>query len=762
MSVAEHPGFSAERMRVEARRRGAQPSTAPDETPIHQRVIEQIDLHHMTRTLWRWRVLISGVAVVSAGIAVAVVQSLTPIYTANAEIAIEEQKPSLLKIEQVLADLKPDDQTIATEVGVISSRKIAQKTVLKLGLDTMPEFNSRPPGLLERAVNFLPLPWLRSLLPQPAADDDNANRKLNKVIDTMLERLRVTNDGKSRIIKISFQSMSPQLAATVVNTVADFYITSELDAKLEANKRANLWLSDQLASLRQDVLVADDAVERFRRDHGLVRGQGIGGQTSMIVDQQMSQIAAEEMTAHTKLLEAQSHLIQLQHLDASHGDLSSLPEVLQSQLIQNLRTQESAASGTLADLVSHYGENHPAVIKARAQLEDFTRRIRSEVAKIAEGLRHEVANQQEREASLTALMEKVKAQESRSNLDEVQLHELERNALANKTLYENLLEKFKETQSERSYQQPNAEIISPAVSPDEPSFPQKTVLILLSILTGLVLGSLLALLRENMDVGLRSMEQVKQLLHLNPLAMVPAVTGTLKRSSPEQVVLDRPMSAYAEAIRTIHANLMLSDIDMRPKTVLVTSPLSGEGKSTTALSLAYVMAREGHRVLLIDCDLRRPAVHRLSGAPEAPGLVDWLLDKSELSDIVHHHEISGAHIITAGQLPSVPPNLLSSLRFQQMLKEAGERYDFVILDSAPVLAVADTRVLSALADKTVVVLRWAATSRKVAASAVEQLHRAGADLAGVVLSMVDVKSHARDAFSDSVLYSGKLQRYYHH
>src|SRR5215831_851956 len=117
MSVAEHPGFSAERMRVEARRRGAQPSTAPDETPIHQRVIEQIDLQHMTRTLWRWRVLIAGVAVVSAGIAVAVVQSLTPIYTANAEIAIEEQKPSLLKIEQVLADLKPDDQTIATEVG---------------------------------------------------------------------------------------------------------------------------------------------------------------------------------------------------------------------------------------------------------------------------------------------------------------------------------------------------------------------------------------------------------------------------------------------------------------------------------------------------------------------------------------------------------------------------------------------------------------------------------------------------------------------
>ncbi|MBV9522175.1 MAG: polysaccharide biosynthesis tyrosine autokinase, partial [Alphaproteobacteria bacterium] len=687
MMITEQPGSVAEKVRAEARGRGKLPQGLSEITPFHQRVIDQIDLRHTGRTLWRWRMLIATVAIISGIIGVAVVQSLRPVYTATTQIAIGDQQPSLIKLEQIVSDLKGDNETIATEVGIIRSRKIAQKTVLKLGLDTMPEFNP-PPSLMQRAANYLrtqrmvPLPWLDKISTEPEADDVGVDRNLNFVIDAVLDRLKVSNDGKSRIITISFQSSSPQLAAQVVNAIADFYVTSKLDAKLEATKRANLWLSDQLASLRQDVLTSDDAVEKFRRDHGLVRGQ-----TSTIVDQQMSQVATEAMAAHTKLLEAQSRLIQVQRSDVARGqvggDISSLPEVLQSPLIQKLREQESEASRRLADLLSHYGEKHPAVINARAELNDFKHRIQSEVAKVADALRNEVANQQARESSLNALMDKVKAQESRSNIDQVQLHELERNAQANKTLYENLLEKFKETQSEQSYQQSNAEIISPAVTPNDPSFPQKAVLIILSVIAGLVLGSLLALLRENMDVGLRSMEQVKELLHLNPLGMVPAIAGGLKRQRPEREVLDRPMSAYSEAMRTIHANLVLSDIDMRPKTVLVTSSLPSEGKSTVAVSLAYVMAREGLRVLVIDCDLRRPTVHKLSGAPSAPGLVDWLLDKAEFNQIVHTHQESGVDIITAGRIPSVPPNLLSSQRFQQMLKQVRQHYDFVLLDSAP-------------------------------------------------------------------------------
>jgi succinoglycan biosynthesis transport protein ExoP len=736
-------------------------SQTDEASPQPHRLIEEIDLRHMGRSLWRWRTLIGAITLICVGLSVVVVQSLTPWYTATTQIVIGSQQGPLIKLSQIVPELKGDDESIATEIGILRSRKLAQRTIAKLGLDLMPDFEAAP-GLRARLVAFLseqdypPFRWLRDREPPEARDVDY---KLNEAIDIFLSRLRVRSDGRSRIVALSFTATEPELASRIVNTLADFYVTAQLDAKLEAAKRANIWLTDQLSILRQNVLASEDAVEKFRRDHNLVRGQ-----TSTITSQEISQAATEAVAARTKKLEAQSRLIQVQRSELARGrvgsDISALPEVLQSPLIQTLRAKEAEASQRLADLVARYGDKHPSVINARAELADITRGIQTEVAKIGAALRTEVANQQARENSMNALLEKAKADESRSNLNEVQLHDLEREAQANSTLYESLLQHLKETQSNQSFQQADAEIISAAPRPSVPSFPQKTVLVLLSTVTGFAIGVILALVAENRDVGVRSMEQVKQVFHLNPLGMVPLVGLSAKRRRPEREVIDRPLSAYSEAMRTLQANILLSDVDVRPKTILVTSSLPGEGKSTTAVALAHLMARDGQRVLLVDCDLRRPALHELCLLPSGPGLADWLLDKYKLEDIIQVHEESGLNIITAGHLPSVPPNLLGSHRFQQMLGYMRARYDVVLLDSAPVLAIADTRALSALADKTVIVVRWANTSRKVLASCVEQLRRTGADIAGVVLSRVDVRSHAKDGFSDSVLYTGRLKHYY--
>lgn len=762
MAMQEHQRATVERLKSKAQPH--EPSRAPSallDAALYQRWIDEIDLRRTWRTLWRWRGLIAAVTAFAAVLSIVVVESLTPVYTATTQIAIAPPQIPLFKADQqMVADLRGDSETVSTEVSIVRSRKIAQKTVLKLGLDSVPEFNPRP-GLRQRVgafirdQNYIPLKSLDRFFPTQDDPEVGVDQKLNGVVDAVLDRLKVSNDGKSRVLTLSFPSTSPELAARIVNTIADFYITAQLDAKLDAAKRANLWLSDQVATLRQEVVASDEAAQKFRREHNLLRGQ-----TSTITSQEISQVAAEAVTAHTKSLEAQSRLVQLQRSGLARGPagLSTLPEVQQSQLIQNLSSQEAEASRRLADLLAHYGEKHPSVINLRAELSDIHRRLQSEMARVADSLRTEVANQQARENSLVAMLEKAKAAESRSNSDEVQLHELEREAEANKALYENFLQRFKETQSQTSFARADAEIISPAVTPADPTFPQKTVLIILSIMTGLVLGALLAMLSENMDVGLRSMEQVREILHLNPLGMIPTLAGEGKRS--ERQVLDHPLSSYSEALRTMQANIALSDIDSPQKTILITSSLPGEGKSTTALSLGHMMARDGQRTLLIDCDLRRPTLHKLSGANAGPGLVDLLLGRCDLSEIVQVNQESGLEIITAGNLPSVPPNLLASQRFQQLLKHMRQQYDIVLLDSAPVLAIADTRVLSSVADKTVFVVRWASTSRKVVAAALEQLQRAGCDLAGVVLTQVNVKGHAKDGFSDSVLYTGKLKHYY--
>lgn len=721
--------------------------------------LEEIDLRNLWRTIWRWRALVASTVVIAIVAAIVTVNSLTPIYTASTQVAIGQRQDQVLNLPDILTNLKGDAETINTEIGVIRSRNLALKTVVKLGLDSNPEFNPEP-GVLDRVKDWIadflpPLPeWLAGPPSEPPAPEEEAH--LVRVIDKFLDKLKVSSDGKSRIVTISFQSADPRLAAQVANTLADFYIVSQLDAKFEAARRANEWLSDRLTGLREETLAAEDAVEQFRREHGIVRGE-----TSTIMTQEVSQVANDLVAARAARIEAQSRLSQVRSsTQGDNPDWNAVPEVLSNPLIQALRQQEADAVRRAGDLLEQYGEKHPRVINVRAEIREIRAKIQAEVGKIITGLRNELARQQAREASLQAMLDQLKGEASQSNIAQVQLRDLERTAEAARTLYENFLQRFKETQSQENFQQPDADIISRAVTPLEPTFPQKTVFVILSALAGILVGALLALIFENLDVGIRSTDQVRRLLKVEPIGLVPATKGSKGGAGPVTDILERPASAFAEAVRTVHTNLLLADVDNRARTVLVTSALPGEGKSTLAASLAQMAARYGRRVIVVDCDLRRPRLHRIWGVPQEPGVANWLLHEKELNEIYNDKHPSGAHIIPAGRLPSTPPNLLGSDRFSKMLHALRNHYDLVILDSAPVLAVADTRALAAFADKTLFVVHWAQTPRKVAAEALDCLHGAGADIAGAIIMRVDVKAHAKDGFSDSVLYAGKLKEYY--
>jgi polysaccharide biosynthesis transport protein len=742
--------------------RAASPASSPRHSnsfdmllPAVRGTLEEIDLRTMGRTIWRWRGLVAAATFITCIVAVIIMQSLTPVYTATTQVAIGLRQSQAVNLPEVLSTLKGDAETITTEIGVIRSRKLAQKAIVQLGLDSTSDFNPQP-GPLQRAAAQVRA-WLASL-PSPLDEmfplseelAPDPERRMARMVDLFLDKLKVNGDGKSRIVTIAFQATDPRLASQVANTLADFYIVSQLDAKFDATRRANEWLADRLSALRQETVASEDAVEQFRRTNGLIRGP-----QSTIAAQEVSQVANDLVAARAKRIDAQSRIAQLR------GDPNAVPEVLANPLIQKLREQEADAGRRAADLLEHYGDKHPRVIAVRGELNDIRRGIRAEIGKIIEGLRNEAATQQSREASLSAALDKLKGDVSKSNAAEVQLRDLERTAQANRTLYENFLARFKETQSQENFQQPDADVISAAAVPLDPSFPQKAPLLIISLLTGLALGALLALIVESRDVGVRSMEQVKRLLGLNPLGLVPTSRGW-RGQGPEADILHRPTSTYAEAIRTVHTNLMLTDVDQRARVVLVTSSLPGEGKSTTVASLAQMAARYGQKVVALDCDLRRPRLHRIWGVnDEAPGVADWLLQRRDMEEIINPTHPSGAHLIPAGNLPSVPPNLLNSDRFQKLLRSLREHYDMVILDSAPVLSIADTRALAALADKTVFCVGWRSTPRKVAASALESLLDTKADVAGAVLTRVNVKSHAKDGFADSVYYSGKLKAYYH-
>jgi capsular exopolysaccharide synthesis family protein len=339
----------------------------------------------------------------------------------------------------------------------------------------------------------------------------------------------------------------------------------------------------------------------------------------------------------------------------------------------------------------------------------------------------------------------------------VQLHELEREAEANKTLYENFLSKFKQTSAQEDIQQADARIVATATPPNAPSYPKKSMFLAFAWVISGFLGVGIAFLIERLDNGFRSSDQIEKALGLGTLGLVPAV---IRNEPPQESVVTRPTSQYSEAIRSIRTALRYSDIDHPPKIVLVTSSVPSEGKTVFAASLARSVARSGGRALLIDCDLRRPGVAKLLGADAAPGVIDLFDEHADQDAIIHIDELSGMHYIPSKGGTANPQDLLGSQQMRSFLERMRARYDLIVVDAPPVLAVSDPIILSHIVDTTIYLVRWEKTPRPIVAGAMKLLRTNGGSIAGAVLSRVNARRHATYGYGDAAYYYSRYSSYY--
>ncbi len=727
----------------------------------------EVDLRETLRKIWRRKGVIFGTAILLTSLAGIVVFQLTPRYTAETVLMIEPRQSKVIDIKAVLEGLPADTETITSEIEVIRSRGLAGKVIDRLGLDREPEFNEtlRPPGWFDELTEALGIPVQEGLAilrgarnDEDLSDEEMRERERVRVIDTFLENLNVAPKGRSRIIKVAFTSESPRTAAKVANVLADLYIVEQLEAKFEATKRAAAWLNDRLASSRETVEASEKAVEAFRRKSGLLESKG-----TTITSQQASELNTQLILATAERAGAEARLQQINKLMSSVDGVESVAEVLDSLLIQRLREQEAEVEREAAELFTEYGERHPKMINVRAEMRDLQAKIKAEVSKIIKGLENNAGVARAREASLARSLKQLKGRVAESNKAEVRLRALEREAQANRLLLETMLSRFKETQVQENLQaqQPDARIISRADVPELPSFPKKKLILALTLVGSLFVGLMLVFAIEQLDSGFRSGEQIEQLTGVPVLGLVPK-RNWLKEfgTTPENHILEQPISAFAESMRTLHTSIVLSQVDQPPKCILFASTQPEEGKTTIAVCLARMLARSGKKVLLIDADLRRPGIHQILRMPVMPGLVDLLWGNATREEVIRTDRASGAYVITAGQLTANAANILSSEQMKALLVEFGLAYDMVILDSPPLLAVSDARVLAGQVDQTVFVVRWAETRRERVCNALKQLTSSGAKLAGVVLSMVDVRKHARYGYGDSGYYYGPARKYY--
>lgn len=714
----------------------------------------EIDLREMLRKLWRQRRVFVGTVFLLTALAAIITIQMTPIYRADALVMVAPPKAKVLNIESIVAGLPFDSDTINSEIAIIRSRRLAGRVVAKLDLAKDPEFNRklRPnDGLLG---------WLQGLAktkPATLSPEAAAARARANVVNEFQLALEVQPVFRSRVIAIRVESTDPNKAAQLANTVADLYLLDQLEAKFEATQRATNWLNERLTQLRKAVDLSERAVEAYRREARLVKGKD----DVSIASQQISELSSQLIVARTKRAEAEARLSQIERLLKSGRGVNSAAEVLSSPLIQRLRERESQVIGKMAELSAEYGRKHPKLIAVRAEINDLRRKIRAEVRKIIEGVRSEVQIARVREQSMTASLTKLESRIADLNKKSVRLRALDREAKANRALLDTVLSRFKETTAQSGIQSPDARIISRAVPPTKAAAPNIRLSVGLTFVGACILGLFLVFLIERLDAGFRSMEQIEHYTGFSALGLEPELDSRdAKKTPPEQYVLDNPVSAFAESVRNLHVSIALSNVDRPPKVVLFTSASPEEGKSSLSVALGRVVARSGKKVIILDCDLRRPTLHTRLGMAEKPGLIELLAGQASLDEVVQRDDASGADFVPAGEHAPNPVDLLSSEHMKTIVETLSTSYDLVVMDCSPVLAVSDARVLTRLADKTVFVVRWVKTRRESAILALKQLKEAGGDIAGVVLSRVDVKKHAGYGYADSGYYHGKYAKYY--
>ncbi|WGF86787.1 GumC family protein [Marinivivus vitaminiproducens] len=736
---------------------------------------DEIDLRGLVRALWRRKLILIATVIAITGAAVAYVSQVTPLYSATALMRIETAGNQVVSFDNVTEQLASDPATIESELEYLRSVAFARQAVEELALTEDPEFN---PALRPEEASwtdyldparYLPETWLQAF--QSEMDDaqtraenqlfqaDPREMAIRDTVTTVLTRISAEQVGRSYVMALSFMSEDPAKASRISNAMADVYLVRQLQQKYEASQAAVEWLGQRVEELRQRVIQSEGKVAEYRITNRLSENN-----RDSPVFMQMIEVNTQLATASAARAESEARLNQVRGILNGGGGVAAAQKVLTSPLMTELRSQEAELVRRMAELSTQYGDRHPQMVSLRGDIGSLRGKMNDEVGRIVQDLENEVAVTRAREAELQSTMSGLEGQVSTQGEASVALNDLLRDAEANRELFQQFLQRYNEIVEQQQLQQADVRVLSAAEAPLFPSYPRKRIFIAIAFVGACVLGLLLVFVIErwDSDYGFRSADEVLNATGARALALVPDIGKKEAGGIPaEEYILQKPNSAFSEALQRVRTSLFLTQDSENPtKSVLITSSVPLEGKSLISASLARQSARSGLRTLLIDADLRRPRLHEVVRVANQNGLAEILNGRILPEEAIRLDEKSGMDFIPAGIGAASPPDLFRSDSMRHLLREMKARYDLIILDSPPVAAVSDSFILSGMLDKTVYVIRWEATPRNVAMHSMRQVVESGADLAGVVLSRVNVKKHARYGYADSGYYSGYYRKYY--
>ncbi len=704
------------------------------------RAPETISPFRLIDVLWRRKLLIFIIVTCLMAGAAVQIASLVPAYDARALVLIDTRRNALTDLQAIVSGSQSDLLQVQTQVDILRSQALAFDVARRLDLMREPEYaaalNRRPGGLAGQFAPLLALAGYPAPEPRVLTEDERLRATAAMLAN---DRLTVVNDSRSYVVVIQVRAEDPQLAANIANTYSDVYLDFNKELKNSAVLRANNFLEQRLAPLQAKLRQAERQVANYREQTGLIEDRTSSApneKRATVLGQQLAQINTQLIVATSDRLQREVSLEQIRAAQRGRGSLYAIPEVVASPLIQRLRTQQAEISARQANMGQTRLAANPVVLALRAEERDVRARIDDEVAKIVGSITSEVAAARAREASLRDSLANIQGQVADQSKAEIRLRELESEAEAARIVYTETLNRAEQNANQRDGQQPDASRISKATVPLGASPPTKRQLLVLSFFASCLIAVIAALVRDRLETGFRTAEQVEAETGLSALGFIPRT-----RDKRTALMMDDRDSPFVEAINTVRGALQMSDVAGRPKVVLVTSSLPDEGKTFFSVALARSVARAGGRSLLVDCDLRRPGVASTIGMTPQEG-VGALVPGQPVAALVQRDEATKLDVITAAGARDNVQDIVSSEALRQLVNEARDHYDIIVLDAPPVLAVVDARVLSLMADATVMVVRWRRTPRVLVLQALKQLRVYGAKVAGMVITQANLRSLA--------------------
>ncbi len=660
--------------------------------------------------------------------------TMRPIYRGTTTIQINKENPQIVDFKEIFAVNTMDRDYYQTQYKLLESRNLVRRVIDLLKLSEHPEFRHQPQTPFQKwksnTMNFF------SRLFTSTDTDSSENDKETLLINGFLRKVKIEPIRNTRLVKIHFDSHYPELSGRVPNTLAKEYIQQNLETRFIATEQAKEWLTKQLEVLKAKVERADEILRAFASKHDIVSLEEKGN----ITMQRLSEL-------NEALTKAESDRIAKEALykQTRNRNYDSLPPILENTLIQELKQAYIQLDAEYMRRSETFKPEYPEMVRLKNQMETFLKRLDAEMGRIIAGIKNDYESSLRRESLLRESFRRQKAKAMEMKQKAIQYNILKREADTNRDLYNALLQRMKEAGVSAGITASNIQIVDGAELPTKPFKPNKRLNLLLATVVGLFLGLGLAFFFEYLDNTIKTPEDVEQLIQLPSFGMIPEISYERRRRLDEGTVypvelvtFGHPKSMLSEAYRNVRTSILLSFSEKPPKRIAISSPNPAEGKTTTVINTAIALSQTGARVLIIDSDMRKPRVHAVFGEENGVGLSNFLSGNAELRSVIKKANIPNLYYIPSGPIPPNPSELLGSSLFKTTMQFLGEKFDHIILDSPPVLGFADSIILSASVDGTLLVVSGGKTPRETLQRAKDVLDQVNAKILGVVINQVDI------------------------